>query len=179
MSGNLYALEPLLLAHLRANCPSVQIVAGIADAVALKSASQAVNERPNPIVDSTGAGSVRYGGVFVYPRANFLSVMQSGSSSEGGCAIKMQGWMLLVATKNEMRLDTVINDESCASRQDNGLLCPEVIAAMESFRWTPASWSKARPALAMQEVAAGLPASVFPDTNGMYVTAFCFETEAA
>jgi hypothetical protein len=178
MSGNIYALEPLLLAHLRASCPSVQIIAGISDALALKSASQIVNQRPNPVVDSTGAGSARYGGAFVYPRADFFGIAQAGSSSEGGCAIKMQGWMILVATRNQVRLDQVNNNEPCASRQDNGLLCPEVIAAMEAFRWTPATWPGAPARLRLQEVPTGLPASVFPDANGLYVTAFCFETEA-
>lgn len=174
---NLYALEPLLLTHLRATCASVQFIAGVVDPAAIRAAAQFVNERPNPVAGANGAGSARFGGVFVCPAADFNDIENSVTSTEGACDVTMQRWLVLIATKNQRKFEQANNDEPCDSRMDNGLLCAEVIPALAAFRWSPTEWPQARPRLPLRRAPTGLPSNVFPDENGLYITATAWRTE--
>lgn len=174
--NNLYELEPLLLAHIRAQCSLVHLVAGVPDAAAVRMNAQYVNERPYPVAGANGLGTAKFGAVFVCPALDFNDIENVGETSEGNCSITHQRWLVLVATKNQRRMNEAGNDLPSASRQDNGELAAQVITAMHGFTWSPAGWPTLR-VLRLNRAPTGLPANVYPDENGLYVTALAYTTE--
>ncbi len=176
MMDNLYALQPLLVGYLLAQVPSLHFAAGVADAQSVRGNSKVVNAAPNPITTAGGLGTPKFGAVFVCPAPDFNAIEGASSTSEGGCRVTRQRWMLLVATINVTRLEQANNGEANPAVMANGLICAQVLPAMERFRWSPSGWPALK-RLSMTRVPTGLPANIFPDENGLYLTAFAYETE--
>lgn len=173
---NLYALQPLLVSYLLAQVPSLHFAAGVADAQSVRGNSKVVNAAPNPITTAGGLGSPKFGAVFVCPAPDFNAVEGMSSTSEGGCRVTKQRWLLLVATLNVTRLEQANNGAANPAVMANGVLCAQVLPAMERFRWSPSGWHASQ-RLTMSRVPTGLPANIFPDENGLCVTALGYETE--
>lgn len=166
---NLYELEPLLLAHVRAHCPAVHLIAGVADAAAVRENAK--------FVIAEGVAGAAHGAVFVCPHPDFNGIERVDHSSDGGCEISEQRWLLLVATKNARSVENAYNDQSANARQSNGPLAAEVINAMTIFGWSPADWPSGRPRLRATRIPTGMPANVYPNENGLYITALAYRTE--
>lgn len=170
---NVYGLEPKLLAHIVASCPSVGFTCGLADGFALAAVAQHVENNPPPIEDN-GQGQNKYGAVFVMTAPDFHGVL---SETSEGCSFDRQRWMLLVATKNDRNVDAVLDGDALEARQTNGPLVGEVVQAMAEFRWRAVDDATPHPWREMKRVpVSGVP-GIAPNEYALFVTVLMYETE--
>lgn len=119
---NYFALEPILLARLKDQCPSIGDVQGSPDLFGLTELCAGSKASLNPHHPITNPAGAKHGGAYVM----FLEETVTGSNK--CCAIADQTWLIAVCARKAQTLRT-----GTAARQEAGVLVDQVLQALAGW----------------------------------------------
>jgi hypothetical protein len=118
---NYYALEPIILARLRAACPSVADIQGVPDLWAIRELSQNALATTNPH-SLTNTNGQKHGGAYL----TFWG--EDVAEARKDCDRAHQTWVIAVCAKKHQAMRTGVE-----ARQEDGALVDQVLAALRGW----------------------------------------------